>query len=488
MKHLRLLAVLFSTTIAFLSCQKPGNDFTSNKSVGTLKKTASVDCQPITVSGTFQVGTTLTNNSYIDVQLNVTTQGTFDIKTDTINGYSFSRTGGVGVGLHTIRLYANGTPLSGGTNIFTVKYGTSTCTFNVGVNAGTTTPAVYSLGATSGACTGFVLAGTYTAGTALTSTNTVTLTVNVSVLGSYNLSTTSVNGINFSASGQFSTPGPQNVVLTGTGIPVAGGAFTVVVNGPSNTCSFPLSFTSPGAYTLGGAGSNCTGFVLAGTYTAGITLTAANTAVINVNVTGIGSYNISSTTVNGIKFTAVGSFTVTGPQTITLTATGTPLAAGTFVFPVSGGGTTCSFSLTVNPTPVSVYTLDCAGITVNGTYFVGTALGASNTLVVPVNVTSIGTYSISSLPAVNGISFSKTGVFTTIGPQSITIAGIGTPAAAGPFSYTVTGGSGSCSVSITAVTGTPGILTGKINGVFKSLIEDAHAEITYNILVIKETF
>ena len=190
----------------------------------------------------------------------------------------------------------------------------------------------------------------------------------------------------------------------------------------------------------------------------------------------------------GSNFVRQGSFTVLGPQTITLAAIGTPGIAGTFVFPVTGAGSTCNFSLTVNPTPASVYTLDCAGITVNGTYFVGTALGASNTLVVPVNVTSVGTYSISSLPSVNGISFSKTGVFTTTGPQSITIAGTGTPAAAGPFNYTVTGGAGSCPVSITAVVGTPGTFTCKINGVFTSFNEDAHAELTYNIFGTSETF
>ncbi|HMI79241.1 MAG TPA: hypothetical protein VK484_10620, partial [Ferruginibacter sp.] len=489
MRTLRLVAILFFASTVFFSCQKDPTDFTSNVSVGTLKKSAAGNCLPITVNGTFQVGNPLDNNSYIDVQLSVTSEGTFDITTDTINGYSFGRTGGVGRGLHTIRLYAKGNPVNGGTNNFTVKYGTSTCSFNVLVSGGTILPAVYSLGAASGACTGFALAGTYTAGTALASSNTVTLTVNVAVPGSYSISTTAVNGITFSASGNFSATGTQNVVLTGSGTPAAGGTFTVTVTGSSNTCSFPLTVVSPAAYTLGGAGGNCTGYVLSGIYAEGITLTSANTAVIDVNVTAIGGYNISSTTVNGIKFSASGNFTVVGPQTVTLTGTGTPTAGVNLVFPVTGGATTCSISLSVSPTPASVYTINCAGITVNGTYFVGSALGASNSIVVPVNVTGIGTYTITTLPAVNGISFSKNGVFTTTGTQSITLTGTGTPVAAGPFNYTVTGASGTCpGLSITATAGVPAVFTCKIDGVFTSFSQEAKAELTFNLFGTTETF
>jgi len=84
-----------------------------------------------------------------------------------------------------------------------------------------------------------------------------------------------------------------------------------------------------------------------GTYIVGTALTAANTAVINVNVTSPGIYNISTTTVNGISFSATGTFNITGPQQVTLNGTGTPTAAGTFNYPVSGGGNTCSFPVTI---------------------------------------------------------------------------------------------------------------------------------------------
>lgn len=488
MNFAKLSVIIIAFFAAFVSCTKEeGVDFTSQASIGTLKKTAAGDCGPITINGVFKVGSTLNENSYVDIQVTVTSQGTYDISTDTINGYSFSKSGALGTGLHTIRLSAKGQPIAAGTNTFTVRYGNSTCTFNIVVTGGTTTPAVYTLGGSPGSCTGFVLNGSYTSGVPLAPGNSVALTVNVTAIGSYNISTDLVNGIIFSATGQFLTTGTQTITLSGSGTPVLGGSFPFTVTGNSGSCSFSVTVVGPAVYTLGGAGSNCTGFVLAGTYLAAVPLTAANTATIDVNVTVTGAFNISSTTVDGIKFSKTGNFTSTGPQTVVLVGSGTPTVANTFVFPVSGGTTTCNFSLTVNPTPVSAYTFNCATSTVNGSYNVGTALGTSNTITLSVNVTSVGTYTISSLPAVNGISFSKTGLFTSTGTQTVVLPGSGTPAAAGPFNYTVTGGSNTCSFSITAVTGPPSIFSCKIDGVLTSFVEDAHATVDYNIFGTTET-
>jgi hypothetical protein len=230
-------------------------------------------------------------------------------------------------------------------------------------------------------------------------------------------------------------------------------------------------------YTLGGSPGNCTGVVLGGSYITGFALTAGNTATINVDVSVIGAYNISTTTVNGFKFSATGTFTSAVPQTVTLVGSGTPAAPVNSNFQVTGGGNTCSFLVTVNPTPVAVYTMDCAGLTVNGTYYVGSSVNASNTISLDVNVTAVGSYTISALPAVNGISFSKSGNFTSTGTKTIVIAASGIPAVAGPFNYTLTGAGSPCTFSITAVTGTPGIYSCKIDGVYTEFTDRAHAEI-----------
>jgi hypothetical protein len=84
----------------------------------------------------------------------------------------------------------------------------------------------------------------------------------------------------------------------------------------------------------------------------GTALTASNTVTLNVNVTAIGTWSVSTApAVNGIVFTGSGTFTATGAQTITLTGSGTPSAAGSFNFPVTVGGSTCNFSVTVTAVP-----------------------------------------------------------------------------------------------------------------------------------------
>ncbi len=80
--------------------------------------------------------------------------------------------------------------------------------------------AVYTIG--SGAnCTAAVVSGRFVADTALTSSNTVTITVDVSLAGPYWITTNTVNGISFSRIGTFTSTGAQTAVLTGSGTPVA---------------------------------------------------------------------------------------------------------------------------------------------------------------------------------------------------------------------------------------------------------------------------
>lgn len=60
---------------------------------------------PVTVNGIYKKDTLLNSANYIDVQLNISTTGTYDIRTDTVNGYSFRGVGAAGItGLNTVRL------------------------------------------------------------------------------------------------------------------------------------------------------------------------------------------------------------------------------------------------------------------------------------------------------------------------------------------------------------------------------------------------
>jgi hypothetical protein len=133
----------------------------------------------------------------------------------------------------------------------------------------------------------------------------------------------------------------------------------------STTPNTPPNTPTTATFTLGSTGGDCTGAVLAGTYNAGTALTSANTATINVNVTVVGSYSISTNTVNGISFSDTGSFVSTGSQTVILAGKGTPTAATTNNFTVTAGSNSCEFSVPVTATipPAGDYiTCDINGV------------------------------------------------------------------------------------------------------------------------------
>jgi hypothetical protein len=203
----------------------------------------------------------------------------------------------------------------------------------------------------TGNCLGAVVSGTYTKDTTLKATNYVDISVQVDTAGTYTISSDTVNGYSFKASGTFSATGTQAVRLAGAGKPLSAGTniFTVTYNG--TTCTFSVTVST------GTGGSavflvNCTGAVAAGTYEVGTPLTAANTITLNVNVTTIGTWSISTApAVNGITFSGSGTFATTGAQTIVLTGSGTPTAAGTFNFPVNAGTAPCSFSVVCTAPP-----------------------------------------------------------------------------------------------------------------------------------------
>src|SRR5689334_2360335 len=79
---------------------------------------------------------------------------------------------------------------------------------------------------------------------------------------------------------------------------------------------------------------------------------------------------------------------------------------------------------------------DCLPKTINGTYLAGTALAATNTIQVAVNVTKTGNYTIFS-DTVNGYYFRATGIFSTVGSNSVTLVGHGTPLASGVNNFLI---------------------------------------------------
>lgn len=89
-------------------------------------------------------------------------------------------------------------------------------------------------------CSNPIISGDYYKGEPLTGSNTVTITVNNSMKGGYNITTNTVNGMTFSKMGTFTTVGAQQVVLNGTGTPLDAGTFSFTVMYSNADCTFDL--------------------------------------------------------------------------------------------------------------------------------------------------------------------------------------------------------------------------------------------------------
>lgn len=105
-------------------------------------------------------------------------------------------------------------------------------------NDSTSNTAKYSFTSSLDSCQGATLEGTFIAGTAATSSNRITLKVDVDSIGTYKINTAAVNGISFIASGTFTVAGQQSIILTATGTPINPGSFNYKAG--NNGCIFSV--------------------------------------------------------------------------------------------------------------------------------------------------------------------------------------------------------------------------------------------------------
>lgn len=350
MKLFYLATILFATVFLLTACTK--NTDPGGESAGTLQSTNTGNCTPATVHGLFKVDSILTTDNYVDILVNVAVGGSFTIKSDSVNGYSFKKTGTITNGVNTVRLYATGKPITTGTNYFTISYGATICNFSIVVfgSGGGFGTALYTLGGSPANCSISNINGNYIAGQQMTANNKVEMTVSVNTPGTYIITGTPINGVRFDTIGTFNNPGIQNIILKASGTPTAAGTFNYPVTNGATNCSFPITYTTVitnATFALSGSPGNCTGAAVNGTYTALAPLTASNTVDIFVNVTSPGNYSIATPPVNGISFSATGTFNITGSRQVTLTGSGTPAMAGPYNYlPVGGGGNPCTFTVT----------------------------------------------------------------------------------------------------------------------------------------------
>jgi hypothetical protein len=196
------------------------------------------------------------------------------------------------------------------------------------------------------------------------------------------------------------------------------------------------------SFTLTGAPNNCDDADVNGTYVSGVRLSSANTVDINVNVTTIGNYNLTTDTINGVWFSRSGTFGSTGNQIITLNGNGIPEFSRNLIFTPLTGNSSCNFKVTIrDPEPLAVYVLESGSgnpnpciETISGIYTTGISLSNSNMVSIRVYVADKGNFTIST-NTVNGMTFSYTGVFTTTGAMDVVLYGSGTPLTHGNYTF-----------------------------------------------------
>ena len=317
-----------------------------------------LNCSPVVLSGFYIAGTRAGVTNTLQLTVNVTTAGNYTIYTLPADGLSFSASGNFSdTGTTLVTLQASGTPDSAGS--FSIKIpGNGGCFFTLNVLP--KAPAQFTLAGSPNDCSNPLVGGTFTANTFVQPSNTVTLQVIVTTPGDYNITTDTVDGISFSAAGHFSASGTQTVVLKSIGSPQTAGLPYFNVNAGSSYCSFSIPVQNPeplAIYVLqsgvGATGTVCAPSSIEGTYMAGVALTAANTITVSPYATVGGNYTISTSKVNGMIFSASGTFAAAGTYSVALKGSGTPLASGTFTFtpfivgPSPIGGASCDVSVTV---------------------------------------------------------------------------------------------------------------------------------------------
>jgi uncharacterized protein (TIGR02145 family) len=192
--------------------------------------------------------------------------------------------------------------------------------------------------------------GTITSGTAASGVNSV-ISYTGGNAGAYTgqtVNSTGVTGLTATLSAGNFTSSTGTLTYTITGTPASAGTASFALNIGGQTCTLTRTvgtvssggtavvstWTSTVGCSVGAGPNNSPAGVIRGgvneTMVQGVAAPASASITLVANVTTTGSYTISTNTLNGVTFSASGTFGATGSQTVTLTPSGTPTAAGNF--------------------------------------------------------------------------------------------------------------------------------------------------------------
>ena len=142
MNRLLYCFVFITCFLTLFSCRKEYSFEQGNilPSEGSLWDSTGA-CLPSTVHGTFYNGITPgSDTAYVDIQVNVTQTGSYNIETDLQDGFSFADSGFFSnTGINTVHLKPVGIPIINTTSTFTVTFDSTACSFTVVIQDSTGT-------------------------------------------------------------------------------------------------------------------------------------------------------------------------------------------------------------------------------------------------------------------------------------------------------------------------------------------------------------
>ncbi|RLD64871.1 MAG: hypothetical protein DRI84_07995, partial [Bacteroidetes bacterium] len=214
-----------------------------------LGSIATLDCAGANINGSLTNGV-LANNVSAAISYSGGVQGSHTgqvVASTGVTGLTATLpTGSFVTGDGILTYTITGTPTSVGTASFAISIGGQVCTISIPVN---NSIASYTIGA-GGACANTITTGVYTIGTNLDGTNTIRLDATVTIAGTWNIITNTVNGYYFIGSGIFSTTGIQQVTLTGVGVALSCGNNNFTITGDSGAGGSCITSISIGALPI----------------------------------------------------------------------------------------------------------------------------------------------------------------------------------------------------------------------------------------------
>src|SRR6187431_1736690 len=196
MKKIITHSLLFFLLLMILfSCQRELSFENGQQSKGSLKADANGDCLPMKIAGTYLTTVSLGDTNYLEVTVDVSSPGSYNISSNTVNGFSFKGSGNFSAtGITTIRLNGTGKPATVGINNFIVQFDSSKCEIAVPVTStnNPVAPATFTLEGSPGNCMNTVLSGSFVKGIPLIDSSNISISVKAGTLGTYKISTDTI--------------------------------------------------------------------------------------------------------------------------------------------------------------------------------------------------------------------------------------------------------------------------------------------------------